>query len=393
MSSGKSSVGRRPKTLAWSLLCSLVALQSALSVQAALQPGFCGDCQTFSNAIGVCGGTFTEADITAEYTLELQSPQNAKCICTSSMQSVLWKCASCMSLGGKPFKSPPPNKFQTTCMKTFNITAAEYNAPYTGVVAPDTQGLVGDGTPAPPVLPNNPTPPPTQPGTGGNGNGNGNGGNGNGNGGNGNGGSGGSGSQPSADIPVPSSNADTATSESTSTGPSSTVIGAAAGVVGVAMFAGMFAVVAMKRRRRRHTPLDLDSLPGHGLDDKWDKPHLPPSPALHPAPPAMPPAHVSGAVRGGGYDGGQGYAEGSVVGGYDNYDNYDQYRGGPGAYDQYGGQYPNQYGDQQYGGYHGQDGYDYGYEGYDNGPNAKPTAFHTGDAGRGAQAQGQGQYL
>lgn len=305
----------------------------------------------------------------------MQQPM-AKCICSDVMQKLLWICAKCEVLAGfAQAKAPPPTKYQTQCM-AWGITIDEWRAPYTGVVAPGTQtDTKGTGGGTNPTNPTNPTTAP-KPSSGGGGattvpDGN---------------------NKPTgtSDGASPSASSDNAVSgdgstSQTSTGLNTTAIGISVGIIGVALVAGIFAVVMMKRRRRRHTPLDLDSLPGQGgfvgLEDKWEKPH-------HPTSPGLPPVHVAtagpvmngrgGGHRGGPYDGGHGSGHGgynmeggSAVGGYDpQYDNYDQYRGGGGnggAYDGYG-QYPSQFGaEQQYVGYHpnhGQDPYpshDYGH--------------------------------
>ncbi|KAI1320937.1 hypothetical protein EDD11_009260 [Mortierella claussenii] len=364
-----SVAARNTQSLAWSILCSIVVLNSFLAILspstaggralAGLNPGFCGDCQTFSNAIGVCGGSFgpTDIEINGEYVLQ---QTYSKCICTEVMQKVLWTCAKCEFLAGHQSKSPPPQKYQTQCM-AWGMTIEEWRAPYKGVVAPGTQTDVGGGGANPPsVTPQPPVPTPSdkpapnkpQPSSGGGGT-------------NPTSGTGGDKPSSSSDPALPSSSSDNSvsgggtTSESNS-GPNTTAIGICVGIIGVAVVAGSIAVVMMKRRRRRHTPLDLDSLPGAGTqfvssEDKWENPthhHH------HPASPPLPPAPIASAApivgRGGhraGYDG-PAYMEGSsIVGGYDGqYDGYDQYAhhvGGPGgAYDGYGGQYGGQYPDQ-----------------------------------------------
>ncbi|KAF9149744.1 hypothetical protein BG015_008440 [Linnemannia schmuckeri] len=382
--------------MAWSLLCSVVIFNSFLAILspstaggralAALEMGFCGDCQTFANAIGVCGGTFTPADIEkpTEYVLQREY---AKCTCTAVMQQVLWTCAKCEFLAGKGSKGVPPKKHQMTCME-WGTTIEAYNLPYTGVVAPGTTTDLGNGKPNPPPVPgtttNNPPQPtdpakPTPTTTGGNG---------------GNGGGNGGGNKPSGTSSDPSNpsnsqdslNGDKNTSE-TSSGPNTAAIGISVGIIGVAFIAGVMAVVMMKRRRRRRSPLDLDSSPALAnfthLEDKWEtKPTRPTSPPLPPAPVASAPPVVGRGGRGG-------YGEGSVVGGYDahydaqydgQYDQYDGYgHGHHGGYDAYGhgqsGHGHGGYGGQEYdhyrGGQYDQSGYsqqdayqmhDYGYD-------------------------------
>ncbi|KAG0212289.1 hypothetical protein BGX33_003735 [Mortierella sp. NVP41] len=376
--SQSSSVFSRTSSKAWSLLCSIVILNTFLALTAFAAPdrGFCGDCQTFANAISVCGGSFTPADIEipteSEYVLQ---EQYAKCTCTAVMQAVLWTCGRCELLAGYKMKGVPPKKHQMTCM-AWGTTLQAYNAPYTGVVAPGTQtDLTGPPPPQPPgSMTSNPAPPPTNlpstkpttpTPTGGNGNGNDNGGN-----------------KPSdtTNSASPSSSSDNSlngdknTSE-TSSGPNTAAIGISVGIIGVAFVAGIMTVVMMKRRRRRRMPLDLDSSPALAnfvaLEDKWEPKARPGSPPL----PSVPIASATPVVgpRGGGRGG---YGEGSVVGGYDaQYDGqYDQYYDHHGGYDAYGqggqhghgghGQYRNQY-DQYYDQGYQQENYqmhDYGYD-------------------------------
>ncbi|KAF9914969.1 hypothetical protein BX616_007178 [Lobosporangium transversale] len=395
-----ASLSRSSSSLTWSVLCSFVILNSFLALLspstsggralAALEPGFCGDCQTFANAIQVCGGSFTPADIeiVGEYVLQ---QAYSKCLCTEVMQKVLWTCAKCELLAGHhQAKAPPPQKYQTQCI-AWGMTIQEWKQPYTGTVAPGTQTDVtgGGGTnpnpnPEPqPTQPNQPsaTGPSNQPkpsnGSGSNpGNGNGDGNN--------------STSPPNAN--ESNSSADNSVSgnkpaEQTSTGSNGLTIGIAGGIIGIAVVAGTIAVVMMKRRRRRRSPLDLDSLPGQTgqfapMEDKWENSvHHPSSPPLPPAPIASA-TPVAGHARGGYDNAGYMDGNGSAVGGYDpqydgynQYDNYDQYNGHHGGYGgQYGGQYMDQghYGQGQYDqdyhqGHPGQDGYsvrDYG--GYEN---------------------------
>ncbi|KAF9434895.1 hypothetical protein BGZ76_007239 [Entomortierella beljakovae] len=348
--------------MTWSIICTLVILNSFLSILspstaggralAALDPGFCGDCQTFANAIGVCGGSFGPADIeiNGEYVLQ---QQYSKCVCTEVMQKVLWTCAKCELLAGHQSKAPPPQKYQTQCI-AWGMTIEEWKAPYTGVVAPGTQTEVGGGVVNPPApsVTNTPTNKPSQSATNGSG---------------GSATSGGS-TQPTNPSDNATSGDDTTTTEGSK--PNTAAIGISVGIIGVAVVAGAIAVVMMKRRRRRRTPLDLDSLPGQAggfsqIDDKWS-PHRPQSPPLPPAPIASAtPAVARENGHRSPYDN-HGYMEGSVVGGYDGpYDGYDQYRGAAGPYNNgYGqGQYHNQY--ENYGQYE-QDGYSQQeYNGYD----------------------------
>ncbi|KAF8935620.1 hypothetical protein CPC16_008680 [Podila verticillata] len=333
----------------WSVLSLLVlTLSLTTNTDAALQAGFCGDCQTFSNAIGVCGGTFTKTDIEIQGTYNLPQAQ-AKCVCTSTMQSVLWTCHRCEGYAGFNVSTPPPNLYRSTCMK-WGVTAADYEAPYTGVIAPDTQGI-----------PNVTVPPGgSNPATGG-----------------GTSPTGGNGVTSTSGSLGPSPSSDdsktTAGGSGGGDGVNPTAIGISVGLIGIAAVGGVAAVFMMRRKRHaRHAPLELgDSYVG--LEDQWEKPR-PSSPPMAPAPVASgAPLASRGPMQGrpspfetrpgGG---------GSVVAGYDGqYDQYDHYQQGSqvGGYnDGYnqGGQY-----DQNYYQGHGQQGFgppayppqhDYGYD-------------------------------
>ncbi|KAG0304402.1 hypothetical protein BGZ98_005561 [Dissophora globulifera] len=398
-----TSRSRSSNSFVWSFLCFIVTLNSFLSilspstaggkVSAALDPGFCGDCQTFSNAIGVCGGTFgpTDIEISGEYVLQ---QAYSKCICTDVMQKVLWTCAKCELLAGHQSKAPPPQKYQTQCI-AWGMTIDEWKAPYTGPVAPGTQTDVGNGgtNPTSPSSPASstaaiPSTPKTSSGgatpTGGNGN---------------DGGKGSGASDPAQ--PSSSSNNSEAEGEGaaeTTSGPNTTAIGISVGIIGIAVVAGVMAVVMMKRRRRRRTPLDLDSLPAQTnfatLENKWEK--------LHPGSPSSPPAHVASATPAisrvghrSPYEASHGYADEGVVNGYDGpYDGYDHYGNGSGggAYDGYShGQYNGQYSKPHYVGYHPgrqQDAYpmrDYGFE--HNAPNGQAPPFHAGVPSQGERGK------
>ncbi|KAG9064234.1 hypothetical protein KI688_003422 [Linnemannia hyalina] len=388
-SSSHTTPSRPAHSIAWSLLCFVVVLNSFLAflspstaggrALAAVEAGFCGDCQTFANAIGVCGGSFTPADIEVPTEYVLQKDY-ATCTCTAVMQQVLWTCAKCEFLAGKGSKGVPPKKHLTSCLE-WGITLDAYNLPYKGVVAPGTTTDLGNGTPNPAPLPGTTTTNPqsttgpvkpnpmTTSSSGGNGDGN----------------------KPSgttSDSSSPSSSQDSLNGDKnasgTSSGPNTAAIGISVGIIGVAFIAGVMAVVMMKRRRRRRTPLDLDSSPALAnfshLEDNWEaKPNRPTSPPLPPAPVASA-APVIGRGNGRG-----GYGDGSVVGGYDaqydgQYDQYDAYgHGHHGGYDAYGhgqgghgqggysGQEYDHYRGGQYnqGGYGEQDAYqmhDYGYD-------------------------------
>ncbi|KAF9177838.1 hypothetical protein BGZ51_008348 [Haplosporangium sp. Z 767] len=384
-SASASASAPRSRSWTWSILCSIVILNSFLSILspstaggkalAALTPGFCGDCQTFANAIAPCGGSFVPSDIeiNGEYVLQ---QAHSKCSCTEVMQKVLWTCAKCEFLAGHQSKSPPPQKYQTQCM-AWGMTIDEWKAPYTGQVAPGTQTELGNGGVNPPAPPPSTSTDgqgtkPTQPG--------------NGNGGGGNGGNGGNGNKSSSTDPnQPTSSSDNSVSggntSQTDSGPNTTAIVISVCIIGVAGIAGAVAVVMMKRRRRRHTPLDLDSSPAlanfMAQGDQWDKPR-PGSPPLPPAPVASAAPVVGGGRHHPQYD----QFEGSVVGGYDpKYDQYDQYGhpGGHGAYDGYGqGQYGNQYSDHHYQGqydqgyHHQQEAYPMHDYGYDHGASGAP---------------------
>ncbi|KAF9311257.1 hypothetical protein BG003_007594 [Podila horticola] len=363
------------KSMTWSILSLLVLTLSLTTyTDAALTAGFCGDCQTFSNAIGVCGGTFSKTDI------EIQTPYAlpqayAKCVCSDTMQKVLWTCKRCEELAGFKVSTPPPNAYRSTCIG-WGITAADYMAPYTGVVAPGTQGITGGGD-------TNPSGPVTSGGganpTGGNG---------------GTTSSSGTPGQPSpSDGTNPSGN-------DGGGGVNSAAVGISLGIIGIAAVGGGAAVFMMKRRRHaRHAPLDLgDNYVG--LEDQWEKPARPSSPPMAPAPIASgAPLASRGPMQGrpspfetrpgGG---------GSVVGGYDGqYDQYDQYHHGgsqAGGYNdgyKQGGQY-----DQNYYQGHGQPGYgqpgypphyDYGYD--HTVPSSGPGGYPPHPPAKG----GDGQYM
>ncbi|GJJ68379.1 hypothetical protein EMPS_00725 [Entomortierella parvispora] len=352
----------------------------SLGVQAALQPGFCGDCQTFSNAISVCGGTFGPADIeiSGEYVLQ---QQYQKCICTNIIRQVLWTCAKCEMLAGHASKAPPPTKYQTQCI-AWGMTIDEWNQPYTGVVAPGTQTDMGQGpnlpdpvtSTKPPASSSDASKPSNTGSNGGN--------------------NGGNGDKTGPSTPDSSSDNSTQDGKEDGTGVNSTAIGISVGIIGVAAVAGIAAVVMMKRRRRRrrHLPLDLEppaalrdyangygggstSASGHD-DDKWgdgSERYHPSSPtrnayASHgrshsPTMNAAPVASANPVVVGG-YDG--------YDVGYDGYDYqhqpYDRYAGAPPvAYEGYTAKngHGDVYADAAGYGHHPQGGYpmqDFGYE-------------------------------
>ncbi|KAF9126668.1 hypothetical protein BGW39_006446, partial [Mortierella sp. 14UC] len=379
------------RSMAWSLFCTLIILNTFLAflspstsggrALAAPEAGFCADCKTFSNAIGVCGGTFGPADIEkpGEYVLQ---QGYAKCTCTAAMQRVLWNCGKCEFLAGKGSSGVPPKKHQMTCM-SWGITVTEYAAPYTGVVEPGTTADLGGGTPNPPptaTTTNNVNPPPTgnpKPSSDG-------------------------GNKPpgsSTDPSLPSSsqdnlNGDKNTSETGNSGPNTAAIGISVGIIGVALIAGVMAVVMMKRRRRRRSPLDLDSSPALAnfvaLEDKWDtKPSR--QPPTSPPLPAVPVASAAPVIGGRGNGRNGGYGDGSVVGGgydaqYDaHYDAYGHHGGYDAQYDAYGHGGQGGYGGQQQydhydqGGQYDQGRYDQGYDqGYHPG---QPDAYQMHDYG------------
>ncbi|KAF9924745.1 hypothetical protein FBU30_005348 [Linnemannia zychae] len=406
MPSHSSLPKRTTRSWTWSLLCSVVILNSFLGLLspsttggtalAAPNSGFCGDCQTFANAIGVCGGSFTPADIEVPTEYVLQQAY-AKCICTSVMQKVLWTCAKCEFLAGRGSQGVPPKKHQMTCMG-WGITIDQYNAPYTGVVAPGTTTDLGNGNPNPPPAPTTAAPP-TNPTTS-------------------NGGTkpSGGGSTPSGgngdnkpsgtatDSNSPSSSQDSLNGDSSTTGasngPNTTAIGISVGIIGVALIAGVMAVVMMKRRRRRRSPLDLDTSPAlnHfvGLEDKWEnKPnHRPQSPPLPNIPVASAAPMVGAGSRGGN---GRYGGDGSVVGGYEpQYDgqyDYDGY-GHHGGYDAYGQSghghghggygYDNQQSYDHYGGQYDQGGYQDAYQMHTYGYDQQPSK-HYGESSNDAK--------
>ncbi|CAO3574253.1 unnamed protein product [Mortierella alpina] len=240
---------RRPLSMSWSILCSFVLLNACLSMlspstaggrtHAALTPGFCGDCQTFGNAIAECGGSFTNKDIeiVGEYILQ---QAYSKCLCKSVIQQVLWTCAKCELLAGfNQAKAPPPQKYQTQCI-AWGMTIDEWRAPFLGTVAPGTATDVGAGpnppAPQPSTPTNNPNPPKPAPSTTGNG--------------------GGGGKPPSsADPTSPSSTSDNSTNPGgtteTSSGPNTTAIGISVGIIGVVGVAGAIMAVMMKKQKSR----------------------------------------------------------------------------------------------------------------------------------------------
>ncbi|KAF8949408.1 hypothetical protein BGZ47_003820 [Haplosporangium gracile] len=361
-------------TSAWTLFSVFVLLTSFLAtnnisgssssslVSAAQASGFCPECETYAMVIQPCGGTFTEKDIAIDGTYS--PPQSdAACVCKSVIQRLLWNCAKCEFLAGHQSKSPPPQQFQTTCTATWQQPFALWTSAYTGPVAPGTTSPLSPDN-------NNPTgtPPPANPNpatTGGN--------------------SGNSTGTASGTLPS-GTTGDSTSGAGESSGPNGTAIGISLGIIGVAAVAGGIAVVMMKRRRQRHTPLELDDS-YVGLDNQWEKPPRPQSPPMMPAPIA------SGARAGGG--GGMGRPPpfesrpgngsvsggGSVIGGYDGsqydqqYDyhqgsgstvvgsNYGDYDDGYGKQQQHGG-YNQGYGFQGYGHHDHQAAYnhDYGYD-------------------------------
>ncbi|KAF9111940.1 hypothetical protein BGX27_004200 [Mortierella sp. AM989] len=347
--------GVRNKRMSWSILSTLTILITLLSISlspsstqvsaAPLVPGFCGDCQTFANAIQPCGETFAPANI--EITGNYVIPQTAaKCICSDVMQSVLWTCSRCEQLNGFAVKTDPPQKYQTTCMG-WGITIDQWKAPYTGAVAPGTTTPI-NGAVVPPGQPSSGTATGSVPSTNG------------------------TGTAPA----TPSGSNGTSTDTESSGGLNGTAIGISLGIIGVAVLGGAVAMFMMKRSRRRHEPLDLDGT-YVGLDDQWEKPR-PQSPASIPAPA---PITARGPARPSPFESRPG-GGGSVVGGYDGqYEQYEQYD------NQYPPQYPNGYGYQGQGhqGYGGAGGHDYGYE------HTVPTSapYHAKKAG----SEVGGQYL
>ncbi|KAF9584043.1 hypothetical protein BGW38_007766 [Lunasporangiospora selenospora] len=399
MSSSSSSTLTPRPSMRWSRLCTLIfILVGALLLQsvteAALTPGFCPDCQTFSYAMAPCG-TFGPSDIAIDGVYELQESQ-AKCACTEVLQRVLWNCAKCNFLAGHQSKSWPPQKYQTQCLD-WKISIDQWRSPYTGQVAPGTQADLGGGSP-PPSTSSTPTKPTSSSSSS----------------------SGSDGGKPtntdkdndkstSTDSISPTSSSDNSSSggnTETTSGPNSKVIGITVGIIGVAIIAGVIATVTLKRRnrRRRRSILDLSAPPAlaelvaSGRDEprQWEKPR-PGSPS-GPVASAPPPVHTRPGGPVAPYDGRGPYmAEGSVVGGYDGhydgqYDQYDQqyghYHGSNAGYDDYGqhgygngGYQYHQYGDGYDQGYHRgapSQGYDYGYDQTPSlGPSKKaPSAPH-----------------
>ncbi|KAG0374596.1 hypothetical protein BGX24_010196 [Mortierella sp. AD032] len=274
------------KTLSiWTLLSVLVLLSAFMasntsSTASAAASGFCPECQTYAYVVQQCGGTFTESTIMIDG--EYNPPQElGNCVCKAVIQRLLWNCSKCVQLGGKMAKTPPPTAYQTTC-NNWKIPYSTWISGYTGTVAPGTLSpLTKENSPDPNPNPVGPVPPPgglnptTSTGAG-----------------NTNGGTGTS----SGTLPTNSDGSTSGTGEST--GPNGTAIGISLGIIGVAAVAGGFAVVTMKRRRRRHTPLELDGT-YVGLEDQWEKPARPQTPPMMPAP-------VANGGRGGGGGGGGG---------------------------------------------------------------------------------------
>lgn len=177
-------------------------------------------------------------------------------------------------------------------------------------------------------------------------------------------------------------------------GPSGTAIGISLGIIGVALVAGVVAVTMMKRRRRRHAPLELDGT-YVGLDDNtWEKPR-PASPPMAPAPIAsgaspsvasrMAAGPMAGMSRPSPFESRPGGGGSVVNGGYDH--QYDHYDGGYGQPVQGYDQYQNHGGYDQ--GYQYQGHHDYGYE--QQVPPQSAPAYHIG--GKGGEGGHGGQYL
>ncbi|KAF8931160.1 hypothetical protein BGZ58_007790 [Dissophora ornata] len=366
--------------MSWSLLSTLVILSVLLltsftpsaQVSAAAGTGFCGDCQTFAYAIAPCGSTFTSTDIEINGTYI--PPQSAsKCICSDTMQKVLWACARCELLAFGAH-SQPPQAYQTQCI-AWGMTAAEWTAAYTGTIAPGTSAITGSTTGATTTAVTGTTtvavgtattttaaPVAASSGTTTNG------------------------TLTGTAAALPSGSSDSALSGGTSEssgGPNGTAIGISVGIIGVAAVAGAIAVFMMKRNRRRHEPLELDGT-YVGLDDQWEKPR-PQSPPMMPAPIASgAPIASRGPMQSGHrpspFESRPG-GGGSVAGGYDG--QYDQY-------DQYDQQYDHNYAHHQGG---GGGGYEYnhgGYQGYEYGyENTVPTSgpYHGGNGSDGGHYQ------
>ncbi|KAF9954768.1 hypothetical protein BGZ72_004314 [Mortierella alpina] len=266
--------------MTWSILCSFILLNVCLSIlspstaggrsHAALTPGFCPDCQTFSKAIAVCGGTFEPKDIEIVGEYVLQQPYS-KCLCKSVIQQLLWTCAKCEFLNGfSQAKAPPPQKYQTQCI-AWGMTIDEWRAPYTDEVVPGTVTDVGAGPnppgPQPSTPTNNPNPPKPGPSSTGNG----------------------GGKPPSSSNPSsPSTTSDNSTNPNgepteTNSGPNTTAIGISVGIIGVVGVAGAIVVVMMKKKKRRAMrPLDLTDL--NVLTDKHARPDSPLGPIASAAP-------------------------------------------------------------------------------------------------------------
>ncbi|KAF9960893.1 hypothetical protein BGZ72_005563 [Mortierella alpina] len=323
LSDGTSTSRAVLGSMSWSLFSTITILSTLLSFSslspsslvsgAPNTPGFCGDCQTFSNAITPCGVTFTNTDIEINGTY-IPPQAAAKCICTDVLQKVLWNCARCELLAGFNAHSQPPQAYQTQCIG-WNVSPAEWRAPYTGVIAPGTSTPMTGGTN-----------PPGQPPAGTTGSG-------------GNPTSGGATSGTASgtgSMPNPSGGS----SSDGNSGPNGTAIGISVGIMGVAVAAGVVSMFMIRRRRnRRHAPLELgDNYVG--MDDhQWEKPSRPQSPMMPASVATGAPVASRGPMQaphrpspfesrpGGG---------GSVVGGYDGqYDKYEPYGHGGGGYETY----------------------------------------------------------
>ncbi|KAG0044465.1 hypothetical protein BGZ83_010317 [Gryganskiella cystojenkinii] len=346
--------------LVFTTLVSFLSANNNLFVEAGPGTGFCGDCQTFANALTPCSVTFgrTDIEINGTYSPPVAA---AKCICSDVMQRVLWTCAKCEANAGFDSHSPPPQAYHTTCI-SWGQSIQDWNAPYAGVVAP--------GTVTTPLTSTNPPPNPntsagTNPTTASIG--------------------GSSTSSSGTANPSGSSNPSNQTSDGPS-GPSGTAIGISVGIIGVALVAGVVAVAMMKRRRRRRTPLELDGT-YVGLDDTWEKQQAaaarPVSPPMAPAPIASGASPSMGArlARPSPFESRPG-GGGSVVGGYE--PQYDRYNGGYGqpaqGYDNYGhGGYDPNYNQGGYGNQH----HDYGYD--QQIPTSAAPNYHPGKGGEGGQ--------
>ncbi|KAF9944309.1 hypothetical protein BGZ65_012257, partial [Modicella reniformis] len=137
----------RATVLSTLAILTITTLLSTLAT-AAPPPGFCGDCQTFANAIAPCGSSFGPTDIEINGTY-IPPQAAAKCICSDILQKVLWTCAKCEFLAGFGSKSQPPQAYQTQCM-AWGVSIADWRAAYAGTIAVGTTTPMNGANPVNP---------------------------------------------------------------------------------------------------------------------------------------------------------------------------------------------------------------------------------------------------